>query len=135
MIEQQAGRITGFDESTRDTLAIGLWVAVFVGLVFLNVHGQSKLMTAGFIFQLTGAYSTFLLCGKRKYRVFIHAAPYVFALAGTTLLCLAPGLHNAVEASLVFLAVTAMMHAAVIYGMRKDSACTGRTTFISECVT
>jgi hypothetical protein len=139
MIDQQVsakiGRIKGFDESTRDTIAIGLWIVVFVGLVFLNVHGQSKLTTAGLIFQLTGSYSTFLLCEKRKYRAFVHGVPYVLALVGAMLLCLAPNLHNAVEASLVFLAVTAMMHGTVIHEMRKDSACTEKTTFISECVT
>jgi hypothetical protein len=139
MIEQQVsaaiGRIKRLDESTRDTIAIGLWIVVFVGLVFLNAHGQSKLMTAGLIFQLTAAYSTFLLCGKRKYGPFVHGVPYVFALTGAMLLCLAPNFHNSVEASLVFLTVTAMMHGTIIYDMRKDSAYTGKTTFISECVT
>jgi hypothetical protein len=139
MIEQKVsgtiGRIKGFDESTRDTIAIGIWIVVFVGLVFLNAHGQSKLETAGLIFQLTGAYSTFLLCAKRKYGPFIHGVPYVFALTGAMLLCLAPNLHNSIAASLVFLAVTAMMHGTIIHDMRKDSAYTGKTTFMSECVT
>ena len=125
MIEQQVpatiGRIKRLDESTRDIIALGLWIVVFVGLVFLNVHGQSKLLTTGLILQLTGAYSTFLVCGKRKYGLFVHGLPYVFALTGAMLLCLAPNFHNSVEASLVFLAVTATIHAAVIYDMRKDS--------------
>ncbi len=139
MIERQVsatiGRIKRFDESTRDTIAIGIWIAVFVSLVFLNAHGQSKLVTAGLIFQLTGAYSTFLLCEKRKYGPLIHGVPYVFALIGATLLCLAPSLQNSIAASLVFLAVTAIMHGTIIHDMRKDSAYTGKTTFMSECVT
>ena len=49
----------------------------------------------------------------------LHGVPYAFALTGAMLLCLAPDFRNPVEASLVFLAVTAMMHGSVIYGMRK----------------
>ncbi len=134
MIEQQVSRSKGLDESTRNTLAIGLWIVVFAGLAFLNVHGQSKLMTAGFILLLTGAYSTFLLCEKQKYGVFVHGVPYVFAFAGAMLLCLAPSFHNAVEASLAFLAVTALMHGSVIYDMRKHYGRTGKIGFISGFV-
>lgn len=139
MIEQQVlvaiGKIKRLDEATRDPIAIGLWVVVFAGLVFLNLHGQPKLTTAGLMFQLTGAYSTFLLCEKRKYGPFVHGVPYVFALTGAMLLCLAPSFHHPIEASLVFLAVTAMMHGTVLYDRQKEAAYPGKTTFISECIT
>jgi len=86
----------------------------------MTARGQSPLLTAGFLFQLTGAYSTFLLCGKSKYGPLVHAVPYICALAGTALLWLAPDFRNALEASAIFLAVIAIMHAAVIFGIGKD---------------
>jgi hypothetical protein len=123
------------DESTRDCMALGIWLVVLASALFLIGYGQSKLMTAGLMLQLTAAYSTFMLCGKRKYGQFVHGVPYAFAFAGAVFLCLAPDFHSPVEASLVFLAVTAMMHASIIYSMRKDSPETGRTACVSEYVT
>ena len=114
------GTIKRLDESTRDYMALGIWLVVLIGAFFLTAHGQSKLVTAGLFFQLTGAYSTFLFCGKPKYRPLVHGVPYAFALTGATLLCLAPNFGGAVEASLLFLAVIALMHGSVIHGIRKD---------------
>jgi hypothetical protein len=139
MSEQQAsatiGKIKALTESTRKTIALCIWLVVFVGLLFVNMHSQSQLMTAGFILELTGAYSTFLLCGKSKYGPFVHGVPYAFVLAGAMLLCLAPNFPAPVAASLTFLALTAMMHWRVISGMRKDLFGTGKTAFVSECLT
>ena len=129
------GNIKGLDESTRNYIALSIWLVVFVGLLFLNTPGQSKLMTVGLIFQLTGAYSTFLLRRKLRYGLLVHGVPYAFALIGTMLLCLAPDFRHSVEASLLFLAVTAMMHGSIIYDLRKVSRHVGKTVFVSECVT
>jgi len=129
------GKIMGLHESARNTMALCIWLVVFVGLLFVNAHGQSQLMTAGFILQLTGAYSTFLLCGKQKYGPLVHGVPYAFSLAGAMLLCLTPNFPAPVAVSVVFLAVTAFMHWSVISGMRKDSFGTGKTTFVTECLT
>jgi hypothetical protein len=120
-------RNNGLDYSTRDIVALGLWLAVFAGMLFLDTHGQSKLMTAGLVLQLTGAYSTFVLCGKRRYGPFVHALPYVFALTGAMLLGLAPDFRHAFAASLVFLAVTATMHWSTVRAMRKNSPDTEKT--------
>lgn len=59
-------------------------------------------MTAGFMLELTAAYSTFILCGKAERTPLVHGVPYAFALAGATFLYLAPDFRNAVEASLVY---------------------------------
>jgi len=114
------GTIKRLDESTRDCIAFGVWLAVFVTLVAMTARGQSPLLTAGFLLQLTGAYSTFLLCAKSKYGPLVHAVPYICALAGAALLWSAPDFRNAVEASAMFLALIAIMHAAVIFGIGKD---------------
>ena len=113
-------RIRQLEESTRDSIAIGIWLVVYIGLLFLTAHGQSKLMTAGLMFQLAGAYSTFLLCSKSKYAPIVHAVPYVLALTGAMLLWLAPDFRNPVAASLTLLALTGMMHGSVVYGLRKE---------------
>jgi hypothetical protein len=139
MSEKQAfatiGKIQALQESTRKTMALCIWLVVFVSLLFVNMHSQSQLMTAGFILQLTGAYSTFLLCGKSKYRPFVHGVPYALALAGAVSLCLAPNFPAPVAASLMLLALTVLMHWSVIAGMRKNAFGTGKTTFVSECLT
>ena len=76
MSEMQAptaiDRIKNLSEATRNTIALGIWLVVLVGLLFVSVHGQSKLMTAGLFLQFTGAYSTFLLCGRSKYSPLVH---------------------------------------------------------------
>ena len=107
--------------AARDNIAAGIWFAVLAGTLFLTAQGQSISMTAGLMLELTAAYSTFVLCGKAARSPFVHATPYAFALAGAIFLCLAPDFHNAVEASLVFLGVTALMHGSVIFGTRKSS--------------
>jgi hypothetical protein len=139
MSEKQAAatisHIMGLRESTRNILAIGIWLVVFVSLLFLSSYGQSQLMSAGLILQLTGAYSTFLLCGKsEEYGRFVHVVPYSFALTGAMLLCLAPDFPAPVGASLVFLAVTALMHWTVINGGRAPLN-TEKTAFVTECLT
>jgi hypothetical protein len=108
-------------EAARDSIAVGIWVAVLVGTLFLTAQGQSILMTAGLMLELTAAYSTFVLCGKTARSPFVHAVPYAFALAGALFLCLAPDFRNAAQASLVFLAVTALMHGTVVYNALKNS--------------
>lgn len=108
-------------EAARDNIAAGIWFAVLAGSLFLTAHGQSILMTAGLMLELTAAYSTFVLCGKAARSPFVHAAPYAFALAGAVFLCLAPDFPNAVQASLVFLGVTALMHGSVVYSALKNS--------------
>jgi len=107
-------------EAARDNIAAGIWFAVLAGSLFLTAHGQSILMTAGLMLELTAAYSTFVLCGKSARSPFVHAIPYAFALAGAVFLCLAPDFHNAIEASLVFLGVTALMHGSVVYSALKN---------------
>ena len=129
------GKIRDFSESIRNTTALGIWLVVFVSLLFASLHGQSQLMTAGLIFQLTGAYSTFLLCGKSNCKPFVHGVPYAFALTGAALLCLAPDFPAPIAASLIFLAVTALMHWSVISDMRKLLLGAEETDFASECVT
>ena len=108
-------------ETARDNIAAGIWFAVLAGALFLTAHGQSILMTAGLMLELTAAYSTFVLCGKTARSPLVHAVPYVFALAGAVSLCLAPDFRNGAQASLVFLGVTALMHGSVVYGALKNS--------------
>jgi len=112
--------IKRLEESTRDSVAIGIWLIVYIGLLYLTARGQSKLMTTGLMLQLAGAYSTFLLCAKQKYAPFIHAVPYVLVFTGTIALCLAPDFRHPALASLAFFSLTALMHGFVIYGMRKE---------------
>ena len=88
-------------------------------------------MTAGLMLELTAAYSTFILCGKAERSPLVHGVPYAFALAGATFLYLAPDFRNAVEASLVFLAVTALMHGSFVYAPRKNSEETEETACAS----
>ena len=108
-------------EAARDNIAAGIWFAVLAGALFLTAHGQSISMTAGLMLELTAAYSTFVLCGKAQRSALIHAVPYAFALAGAVFLCLAPDFRNAIQASLVFLGVTALMHGSVVYSAQKNS--------------
>ena len=129
------GRIRDLSESARNTMALGIWLVVFVGLLFASLRGQSPLMAAGFIFQLTGAYSTFLLCGKSNSRPLVNGVPYAFVLAGMLLLWLAPDFPAPVAASLMLLAVTALMHWFVISDMRKALLGTEGTALASECAT
>ena len=105
-------------EAARDNIAAGIWFAVLAGSLFL--YAQSILMTTGLMLELTAAYSTFVLCGKSARSPFVHAIPYAFALAGAVFLCLAPDFHNAIEASVVFLGVTALMHGSVVYSALKN---------------
>ena len=116
-----AGTTMRIGEAARDAIAGGIWIAVLAGTLFLTVQGQSVLMTAGLMLELTAAYSTFVLCGKAARSPFVHAAPYAFVLAGAVFLCLAPDFRNAAQASLVFLAVTAVMHGSVVYSGSKNS--------------
>jgi hypothetical protein len=113
--------IKRLEESTRDSVAIGIWLVVYIGLLYLTAHGQSKLMTTGLMFLLAGTYSTFLLCAKQKYAPFINAVPYVLVFTGTIALCLAPDFRHPVLASFAFFSLTALMHGFVIYGMRKKA--------------
>ena len=115
------GTIMRISEAARDNIAAGIWFAVLAGALFLTAHGQSILMTAGLMLELTAAYSTFVLCGKAARSPFVHAVPYAFALAGAVFLCLAPDFRNAIQASLVFLGVTALMHGSVVYSALKNS--------------
>lgn len=107
-------------EAARDSIAAGIWFAMLAGALFLTAYGQSILMTAGLMLELTAAYSTFVLCGKTARSPFVHAVPYAFALAGAVFLCLAPDFRNGAQASLVFLGVTALMHGSVVYGALKN---------------
>lgn len=136
MSEKQASTTiaatTRLDESARDSIAIVIWLVVLAGVLFMNAYGESKLMTAGLMFQLTAAYSTFMLCGKQKYGRFVHGVPYAFAFAGAVLLYLAPGFRDPVGASLMFLTVTAMMHGSVLYDRQKDSGTDGTTDCVSD---
>jgi len=125
-------RIKQLEESTRDSIAIGIWLVVYIGLLFLTAHGQSKLTTGGLMFQLAGAYATFLLCSKPKYAPFVHAVPYVLVLTGAMLLWFAPDFRNPVAASVTLLALTGMMHGSVVYSMRKESPDKRPLTQISE---
>jgi len=115
------GTTMRISETARDNIAAGIWFAMLAGAFFQIAHGQSILMTAGLMLELTAAYSTFVLCGKAARSPFIHAAPYAFAFAGAIFLCLASDFHNAIQASLVFVGVTALMHGSVVYGTMKDS--------------
>jgi len=108
-------------ETVRDNIAAAIWFAMLAGALFLTAHGQSILMTAGLMLELTAAYSTFVLCGKTARSPLVHTVPYVFVLAGAVSLCLAPDFRNGAQASLVFLAVTALMHGSVVYGALKNS--------------
>jgi hypothetical protein len=125
-------RIKQLEETTRDSIAIGIWLVVYIGLLFLTAHGQSKLMTGGLMFQLAGAYSTFLLCNKPKYAPFVHAVPYILVLTGAVLLWFAPDFRHPVVASLTSLALTGMMHGSVVCSMRKESPGSASITPISE---
>jgi hypothetical protein len=111
-----------FNDRARDQIALALWFSVLAGVLFLSTAGQSVSITAGLMLQLTGAYSTFVLCGKAERGPFVHIVPCAFALAGMAFLCLAPNFRNAVQASLAFLAVTILMHSSVVYGLRKNPA-------------
>ena len=126
------GTTMRISETARDNIAAGIWFAMLAGAFFLVAHGHSILMTAGLMLELTAAYSTFVLCGKSARSPFVHAAPYAFALAGAVFLCLAPDFRNAVQASLVFLGVTALMHGSVVYGALKSSPKTEDQVYASE---
>lgn len=108
-------------EAARDNIAAGIWFAMLAGALFLTAHGQSILMAAGLMLELTAAYSTFVICGKTARSPFVHAVPYGFALAGAVFLCLAPDFQNGIQASLVFLGVTAVMHGSVVFGAQKTA--------------
>jgi len=125
------GTMMRISEAARDNIAAGIWFAVLVCALFLTAHGQSILMTAGLMLELTAAYSTFVLCGKAARSPFVHAAPYAFALAGAVFLCLAPDFRNAIQASLVFLGVTALMHGSVVYSAPKNSTETEDPAYVS----
>jgi hypothetical protein len=114
------GTTMQISEAARDNIAAGIWFVMLGGTLFLTAQGQSILMTAGLMLELTAAYSTFVLCGKMARNPFIHAVPYGFALAGALALCFAPDFRNAIQASLVFLGVTALMHASVVYSALKN---------------
>lgn len=129
------GTIKRLNKSTRDYIAIGIWFAVLAGALFLDTDGQSKLMTAGLMFLLTGAYSTFLLCERPRLGPLVHGAPYAFALMGTVLLCLSPNFRHPVEAGLIFLAVTAMMHGFVVHDMQKETPEAEEPDCVGEYVT
>jgi hypothetical protein len=118
---------TRFNDRARDQMALGLWFSVLAGVLFLSTAGQSVPITAGLMLQLTGAYSTFVLCGKTERSLFVHIVPYAFALTGMAFLCLAPDFRNAIQASLAFLAVTVLMHASVVHGLRKNLPETGES--------
>lgn len=115
------GTTMRISETARDNIAVGIWFAMLAGAFFLVAQGQSILMTAGLMLELTAAYSTFVLCGKEAHSSFVHVAPYAFALAGAVFLCLAPDFRNAIQASLVFLGVTTLMHGSVVYSAKKNS--------------
>ena len=125
------GTMMRISEAARDNIAAGIWCAVLAGALFLVAQGQSILMTAGLMLELTAAYSTFVLCGKAARSPLVHAVPYAFALAGTVFLCLAPDFRNAIQASLVFLGVTALMHGSVVYSVLKNSAETADPAYAS----
>lgn len=125
------GTIMRISEAARDSIAAGIWLTVLAGALFLTAHGQSILMTTGLMLELTAAYSTFVLCGKAARTPFIHAVPYAFALAGAVFLFLAPDFRNAIQVSLVFLGVTALMHGSVVYSALKTSAETEDPTYAS----
>ena len=93
-------------------------VLFIVGLLILAGNGQSKLMTGGLILLMTGAYSTFFLGRTLKWRL-SHSAPYLFAVVGAVLLVLAPDFRHAVQATVLFVAVTALMHGSVVHEIRK----------------
>ena len=118
-------------EAARDSIAAGIWFGVLAGSLFMTANGQSILMTAGLMLELTAAYSTFVLCGKAARSSFVHAVPYAFALAGAVFLWLAPDFQNAAQASLIFLAVTALMHGSVVYGALKSSPEAGEPVYAS----
>lgn len=65
------GTMTRISETARDKFAAGIWFAVLAGALFLTANGQSILMTAGLMLELTAAYSTFVLCGKPARSLFI----------------------------------------------------------------
>jgi hypothetical protein len=115
------GTTMQISEAVRDNMAAGIWCAMLAGAIFLTAQGQSILMTAGLMLELTAAYSTFVLCAKAERSPFVHAVPYAFALAGAFFLCLAPDFRNGIQASLVFLGVTVLMHGAIVYGAVKRS--------------
>jgi hypothetical protein len=125
------GMVMRISEAARDNIAAGIWCAVLAGALFLVAQGQSILMTAGLMLELTAAYSTFVLCGKAARSPLVHAVPYAFALAGAVFLCLAPDFRNAIQASLVFLGVTALMHGSVVYSVLKNSAETADPAYAS----
>jgi len=71
------GTMMRISEAARDNIAAGIWFAVLAGSLFLTAHGQSILMTAGLMLELTAAYSTFVLCGKGARSLFVHAVQTV----------------------------------------------------------
>ena len=120
-IQISTGTMMRLSEAARDTIAAAIWFAVLAGALFLTARGQSILMAAGLMLELTAAYSTFVLCEKAARSPCVHVAPYAFALAGAVFLCLAPDFRNAIQASLVFLVVIMLMHGSVVYSAMKNS--------------
>jgi hypothetical protein len=123
--------IMRLDETMRNYIAVAIWFIVLIYLVFSNALGLSILVTAAFMFQLSGAYSTFLFCGKPKYGRLVHATPYALALAGAVFF-VASGYRNPVEVSLIFLVLIAIMHWSIVSDRGRDAVETATTPCVTE---
>jgi hypothetical protein len=77
---------------------------------------------AGLIFLFVAMLSAVSLYRTLKFGLFMHFVPYLLSIIGALLLVLAqaPDIANPVATSLLVTAVTAIIHGAVFYDMRKE---------------
>ncbi|QHO77451.1 hypothetical protein ACH79_37280 [Bradyrhizobium sp. CCBAU 051011] len=76
--------------------------------------------TVGIVLHGVALLAVVSLPRTRKYGRFMHGVPYAFLIAGGILLVLAPDAKDPLLASLIFVGLTAIMHAAVCFEMRAD---------------
>jgi hypothetical protein len=74
----------------------------------------------GILIQLLGLFAAILLYRISKYGSFMHALPYLLLLGGALLIFGEPKISEPVLSSLILPIVTIIVHAAVVWDMRKD---------------
>jgi hypothetical protein len=112
--------LTRFDKANRDYIVIGFFVGLF-SLVLAVESPYNFFAAAGCTFLMAGFLSTALLYRRLQYGTFMHFVPYTALLIGTALLLMAPGVRdiwNPLGMGLVAFALTALLHAIVLYERR-----------------
>jgi hypothetical protein len=71
-----------------------------------------------------GLFSAIMLYRVLKYGRIMHVVPYLFSVLGFLILMIGqwPDLLNPIGSALIMTTITAVVHGAVIFDMRKDAA-------------